>query len=150
MRHLSLAAAAADRHARARPSPITPPSVKADYDRDLGALWDYFHRNPELSFKEDKTGARMAAELRAVPGMVVTEKVGGTGVVGVLKNGAGPTVLLRADMDGLPVEEKSGLANATKVAAGRGRRRRGAGDARLRSRHAHHRDGRDRAAARGD
>ena len=90
-------------------------AVKADYDRDLGKLWDYFHRNPELSFKEEKTGARMAAELKAVPGMVVTPKVGGTGVVGVLKNGAGPTVLLRADMDGLPVEEKSGLPNASKA-----------------------------------
>jgi amidohydrolase len=50
-----------------------------------------------------------------VPGMVVTEKVGGTGVVGVLKNGVGPTVLIRADMDGLPLEEKSGLPNASKV-----------------------------------
>lgn len=90
-------------------------AVKADYDRDLGKLWDWFHRNPELSFKEVKTAARMAAELKAVPGMQVTEKVGGTGVVGVLKNGAGPTVLLRADMDGLPVEEKSGLANASKA-----------------------------------
>jgi hippurate hydrolase len=90
-------------------------AVKADYDRDLGRLWDWFHRNPELSFREVKTGARMVAELRAVAGMVVTEKVGGTGVVGVLKNGAGPVVLLRADMDGLPVEEKSGLANASTV-----------------------------------
>jgi len=89
--------------------------VKADYDRDLGRLWDHFHRNPELSFKEVKTGARMAAELRNVAGMQVTEKVGGTGVVGVLKNGAGPTVLIRADMDGLPVEEKSGLPNSSKV-----------------------------------
>jgi hippurate hydrolase len=43
-------------------------AVKADYDRDLGKLWDWFHRNPELSFREVKTGARMA-ELRAVPGM---------------------------------------------------------------------------------
>ncbi|WP_085808732.1 amidohydrolase [Sphingomonas sp. TZW2008] len=89
--------------------------VKADWDRDLGKLWDQFHRNPELSFREIKTGAAMAAELRKVPGMQVTEKVGQTGVVGVLKNGAGPVVLIRADMDGLPVEEKSGLANASKV-----------------------------------
>ncbi|QNE32021.1 amidohydrolase [Sphingomonas sp. NBWT7] len=89
--------------------------VKADWDRDLGRLWDQFHRNPELSFREIKTGAAMAAELRKVPGMQVTEKVGQTGVVGVLKNGAGPVVLIRADMDGLPVEEKSGLANASKV-----------------------------------
>lgn len=90
-------------------------SVKADYDKSLAALWDHFHRNPELSFREYKTGARMAQELRAVPGMVVTEKVGETGVVGVLKNGNGPVVLVRADMDGLPVQERSGLANASTV-----------------------------------
>lgn len=90
-------------------------AVKADYDASLGALWDWFHRNPELSFREVNTAARMAKELRAVPGMTVTEKVGGTGVVGVLKNGDGPVVLLRADMDGLPVEEKSGLPNASKA-----------------------------------
>ena len=57
----------------------------------------------------------MAAALRAVPGMQVTEKVGQTGVVGVLRNGEGPVVLVRADMDGLPVEEKSGLPNASKA-----------------------------------
>lgn len=90
-------------------------SIKADYDKSLGALWDYFHRNPELSFKEVNTAARMAKELRAVSGMVVTEKVGGTGVVGVLRNGEGPVVLLRADMDGLPLQERSGLPNASKV-----------------------------------
>lgn len=90
-------------------------AVKADYDKSLGALWDHFHRNPELSMVEFKTAARMAQELRAIPGIVVTEKVGGTGVVGVMKNGDGPVVLVRADMDGLPVEEKSGLANASKV-----------------------------------
>lgn len=90
-------------------------AVKADYDKQLGALFDWFHRNPELSFKEEKTAARMARELRAVPGIQVTEKVGGTGVVGVMKNGTGPVVLLRADMDGLPVEEKSGVPNPSKV-----------------------------------
>ncbi|HTI31442.1 MAG TPA: amidohydrolase [Sphingomonas sp.] len=90
-------------------------AIKADYDKYLGAMWDDFHRNPELSFVETKTAAKMAANLRAVPGMVVTEKVGGTGVVGVMKNGAGPTVLIRADMDGLPLEEKSGLPNASKI-----------------------------------
>jgi len=90
-------------------------AIKADYDRSLGSLWDYFHRNPELSYVETKTAARMAQELRAVPGLVVTERVGGTGVVAVFKNGAGPTVLLRADMDGLPLEEKTGLPNASKI-----------------------------------
>jgi amidohydrolase len=90
-------------------------AVKADYDKSLASLWDHFHRNPELSFKEEKTAARMAQELRAIPGIEVTEKVGGTGVVGVMRNGAGPVVLVRADMDGLPVEEKSGLPNASKV-----------------------------------
>jgi amidohydrolase len=99
----------------ARAAPDYAPAIKADYDKSLGALWDYFHRNPELSFKEVNTAARMAKELRSVPGMVVTEKVGGTGVVGVLKNGVGPVVLLRADMDGLPLQERSGLPNASKV-----------------------------------
>jgi len=88
-------------------------AIRADYDKDLGKLWDNFHRHPELSFREYKTAAIMAAELRKVPGMEVTEKVGQTGVVGVLKNGDGPVVLVRADMDGLPVEEKSGLPNAS-------------------------------------
>ncbi|UZK68723.1 amidohydrolase [Sphingomonas sp. S1-29] len=95
--------------------PDYAPAVKADYDKQLASLFDWFHRNPELSFKEVKTSARMAQELRAIPGIVVTEKVGGTGVVGVMKNGNGPVVMIRADMDGLPVEEKSGLANASKV-----------------------------------
>ncbi|ONF96650.1 amidohydrolase [Sphingomonas jeddahensis] len=89
--------------------------IKADYDRDLGKLWDQFHRSPELSFRETKTAAAIAAELRKIPGMQVTEKIGQTGVVGVLKNGAGPTVMIRADMDGLPVQEKSGLSNASTV-----------------------------------
>ena len=96
-------------------APDLSAAVKADYDKQLGALFDWFHRNPELSFKETKTAARMAKELRAIPGMTVTEGVGGTGVVGVMKNGGGPVVLVRADMDGLPVEEKSGLPNASKA-----------------------------------
>ena len=90
-------------------------AIRADYQRSLGPMFDWFHRNPELSFKETATAARMAKELRAIPGIEVTEKVGGTGVVGVMRNGAGPTVLVRADMDGLPVEEKSGLTNASKA-----------------------------------
>lgn len=91
--------------------PDYAPAVRADYQKSLGATWDWFHTHPELSYRETATAARMAKELRAIPGMVVTEKVGGTGVVGLLKNGDGPVVLMRADMDGLPVEEKSGVAH---------------------------------------
>ena len=114
MRHILTAAAMlAATPALAAPDYVA--AIKADYDKDLGALWDDFHRNPELSFREVRTAAKMAAELRKVPGLVVTEKVGQTGVVAVLKNGEGPIVLVRADMDGLPVEEKSGLSNASKA-----------------------------------
>ena len=89
-------------------------AIKADYDKSLGAMFVDFHRNPELSFKENRTARILAKELRAA-GATVTEGVGGTGVVGVMRNGSGPTVLVRADMDGLPVEEKSGLAYASRV-----------------------------------
>ena len=87
-------------------------SIQQDYDEHLGALWDHFHRNPELSTVEFKTAARMAEELRSA-GFEVTEGVGGTGVVAIMENGSGPLVMMRADMDGLPVEERSGLANAS-------------------------------------
>ena len=89
-------------------------SIKQDYDDYLAPLWDHFHRNPELSLVEFKTAERMAQELRGL-GFQVTENVGGTGVVAMLENGNGPLVMMRADMDGLPVEEKSGLPNASKV-----------------------------------
>jgi amidohydrolase len=89
-------------------------AVARDYRDNLGALFDHFHRNPELSGRETRTAARMAEELRSL-GYEVTTGVGGTGVVAVLRNGVGPTVLLRADMDGLPLREQSGLANASTV-----------------------------------
>ena len=88
--------------------------VKTDYDNYLASLWDHFHRNPELSTVEVKTAARMAQELRAV-GFDVTEGIGGTGVVAILKNGDGPMVMMRADMDGLPIKEKTGLPNASRA-----------------------------------
>lgn len=88
--------------------------IQRDYDQHLGSLWDHFHRNPELSLMEVKTAERLAQELRAV-GFTVTEEVGGTGLVALLKNGAGPMVMMRADMDGLPVIEQSGLPNASTV-----------------------------------
>ena len=118
MRSAVLLASVAGTLAFATPAAAEPDyaaAVRADYKRDLGAMWDDFHRNPELSFRETRTAAKMAAALRAVPGMQVTEKVGQTGVVGVLRNGMGPVVLVRADMDGLPVKEKSGLPNASKA-----------------------------------
>ena len=89
-------------------------SIQADYDAHLGVLFDHFHRNPELSLVEHETAARMASELREA-GFKVTEGVGGTGVIAIMENGDGPMVMMRADMDGLPVEEKSGLENASRV-----------------------------------
>ena len=88
-------------------------AVEKDYDEYLWPLFDHFHRNPELSLIEHDTAARMATELRAA-GFDVTENVGGTGVVARLENGDGPLVMMRADMDGLPVEEKPGLENASR------------------------------------
>ncbi|MFT5483036.1 MAG: amidohydrolase [Halieaceae bacterium] len=89
-------------------------SVQKDYDEYLTGLFDHFHRNPELSTVENETARRMAQELSHA-GFEVTEGVGGTGVVAIMKNGEGPLVMMRADMDGLPVEEKSGLANASRA-----------------------------------
>lgn len=103
---LTLAAHAAETDLRA--------AIAADYAATLEPLFRHFHENPELSGLEVETSKRLAAELRALK-YEVTERVGGTGVVAVLRNGPGPTVLLRADMDGLPVEEKSGLPYASKV-----------------------------------
>jgi len=87
-------------------------AVAQDYDQHLAELFDYFHRNPELSSMEFKTAARLAEELREA-GFEVTEGFGGTGVVAIMKNGPGPLVMMRADMDGLPVPEKSGLPYAS-------------------------------------
>jgi amidohydrolase len=94
-----------------------PAFVQARLDADypsLESLYHDLHSHPELSLQEEKTGARLAAELRTA-GFEVTEKFGGTGVVGVLKNGPGPTLLIRSDMDALPVKEDTGLAFASTV-----------------------------------
>lgn len=88
--------------------------INIDYKQHLAPLWDHFHRNPELSLMETKTAKRLANELKSV-GFDVTEQVGGTGVVAILKNGDGPMIMVRADMDGLPVVEQSGLPNASTV-----------------------------------
>jgi hippurate hydrolase len=80
----------------------------------LDALYIDLHKNPELSLHEDKTAAKMASQLREL-GFEVTQHVGGNGVVGVLRNGAGPTVWVRTDMDALPIREKTGLSYASTV-----------------------------------
>ncbi|GAB3672778.1 amidohydrolase [Saccharopolyspora tripterygii] len=79
---------------------------------DLTALYKDLHAHPELSFQEHRTAAEVARRLEAL-GLEVTTGVGRTGVVGVLRNGSGPTVLLRADFDGLPVQEQTGLDYAS-------------------------------------
>ena len=84
------------------------------YDDQLEELFLWFHQNPELSFMEYGTAARLAGELESL-GYDVHTGVGGTGLVALLANGEGPTVMLRADMDGLPVQEKSGLPYASKA-----------------------------------
>jgi len=83
---------------------------------DISDLYFYLHQHPELSFEEKNTAQKMANELRSI-GFEVTENFGGYGVVGILKNGEGPTVLVRTDMDALPVVEETGLSYASKVTA---------------------------------
>jgi amidohydrolase len=80
----------------------------------LEKLYRQLHQNPELSLHEEKTSKIMAAELRSL-GFSVTEKLGAFGLVGIYTNGKGPTVLIRTDMDGLPLEEKTGLPYASKA-----------------------------------
>ncbi len=83
---------------------------------DLEALYKDLHAHPELSMQETRT-AQVAADRLRKAGYEVTAGIGKTGVVGLLKNGAGPTVVLRADMDALPIEEATGLPYASKVTA---------------------------------
>src|SRR6266571_7408478 len=100
-------------------------SLDAMIDREIAQLvstYKMLHAAPELSHHEEKTSAFLASQLRAL-GYTVTERVGkydrpewsGYGVVAVMKNGDGPTVLVRTDLDALPVEEKTGLPYASTV-----------------------------------
>ncbi len=82
----------------------------------IEALYIDLHKNPELAFQETQTAAKLAAHVKAL-GFDVTTGVGGTGVVAVMKNGSGPTVMLRTELDALPVEEKTGLPYASTVRA---------------------------------
>ena len=85
--------------------------VEDDYET-LKSLYEHLHENPELSYLEEKTAAKLASKMKAL-GFEVTEKVGGTGLVCILKNGEGKTVLVRADMDALPIKEETGLSYAS-------------------------------------
>ena len=86
-------------------------AVKAE---DILALYKYLHANPELSWQEDKTADLLANKLEKL-GFDVSRGIGKKGVVAIYKNGEGPTLMIRADMDGLPVEEKTNLPYASKV-----------------------------------
>src|SRR5690242_16570614 len=83
---------------------------------ELERLYADLHAHPELSLQETRTAGIAAERLRAA-GFEVATGIGGTGVVGVLRNGAGPTVMLRADMDALPIKEATGLPYASKATA---------------------------------
>ncbi len=94
-------------------SAAVPKEVQTVYP-DAHALYVDLHQHPELSSHETQTAAKLAGRLRSL-GYEVTEHVGGAGIVAILKNGPGPTVMLRTELDALPVEEKTGLAYASKV-----------------------------------
>ncbi|MED5549770.1 MAG: amidohydrolase [Pseudomonadota bacterium] len=117
-RHLFAATAALGLTLAAQPAVLAQSedalsrAIAADYDAHLEALYQHFHAHPELSHQEVETAARLAEELRTL-GFDVTEQVGGTGIVAVMENGEGPTLMMRADMDGLPVREQTGLSYAS-------------------------------------
>ena len=95
------------------PAATIAEAVQADMPQ-LMTLYRDLHANPELSMQEVRTPAKLAAEMRKL-GFDVTEHVGKTGVVAVMKNGPGPVLLIRADMDALPVKEQTGLPFSSKV-----------------------------------
>ena len=86
-------------------------SLESDYPK-LDALYKDIHTHPEIAFQEEKTAAKLAAEMRAL-GFEVTEHVGKTGIVAIYKNGDGPTIMVRTELDALPMEEKTGLPYAS-------------------------------------
>jgi amidohydrolase len=116
---LFLAMAAAGTHVQAQGVDRFAPDIAAlvaGMYPDLEAIYKDIHSHPELGFEEVRTAARLAADMRAL-GFQVTEKVGKTGVVAVLRNGAGPTVMVRTELDALPMEEKTGLPYASRAKA---------------------------------
>ena len=123
---LTLTTALAALPAHAQTAPATAPGfdvatalarIDATIDKQyphLDALYKDFHAHPEVGFQEVRTAAILAAEMRKL-GFTVTEKVGKTGIVAILKNGEGPVLLVRAEMDALPMEEKTGLPYASRA-----------------------------------
>lgn len=100
-------------------APLQANELRDEVSAEMPTLMELYkdlHANPELSFQEFETAKKLAERARAL-GFDVTEGVGQTGVVAVMRNGDGPTVMLRADMDGLPVVEQTGLAYASKRVA---------------------------------
>ena len=93
---------------------VSTSTLQADEKVDLINLYKELHANPELSFKEEKTSKKLANILRDL-GLEVTENFGGYGVIALFRNGEGKTIMLRADMDGLPVEELTGAPYASRT-----------------------------------
>ena len=101
----------------AQTAAVTPTMAEVDaIYPDIEAFYIDLHRNPELAFQEVRTAGKLAEFTKAL-GYEVTTGVGKTGIVAVMKNGPGPTVMLRTELDALPVEEKTGLPFASKVIA---------------------------------
>src|SRR5437763_6621098 len=113
MKNLLFLAAAAMNFTPPASAATLSDAIRADMPQ-LMTLYRDLHANPELSMQEVRTPAKLAPEMRKL-GFDVTEHVGRTGVVAVMKNGPGPVLLLRADMDALPVKEQTGLPFASKV-----------------------------------
>jgi amidohydrolase len=110
---LSLAGASDGRADEAKSLSQAIPELSA-LEPDLEALYKDLHSHPELAFHETRTAETLAKRVRAL-GFEVTAGVGGTGIVALMRNGRGPVVMLRTELDALPIEEKSGLPFASKA-----------------------------------
>lgn len=100
--------------AQQHPAAAIKPIIEKEY-ASLEELYKELHQHPELSFMEEQTAAKLATLMKENGNFTVTEKVGGFGVVAVMKNGEGPVVLVRTDMDALPVKEQTGIAFQSQV-----------------------------------
>src|SRR5215213_10692270 len=94
--------------------PAEPKVWAKEHMDELVSLYRHFHTHPELSQFEKETAAKVAQEFKAA-GWEVTTNIGGHGVVGLMKNGKGPTLMLRCDLDALPVVEQTNLVYSSKV-----------------------------------